>query len=225
MKINAVITGSSGMIGQGVLMECMENPVVEKILLLNRTKSGITHPKVTEIILSDVSEPGEILVQLKDYNAFYYCLGTSAFGKSNEEYEKVTYTMTLRFAEQLAALNKDLTFIYISADGADSTETSSMFWAKTKGRIENAVRNLGFRRSFFFRPGIIRPLHGIRSRTWAYNLIYTVLAPLLPVLERAFKNRITNTAKIGKAMISVTLHGYTPDILFNKDINDAANKV
>lgn len=222
MKINAVITGSSGMIGQGVLMECLENENVEKILLLNRSKSGLSHPKVTEIILPDVSDPSEHLDLIKEYNAIYYCLGTSAVGKSDAEYERITYTMTLAFAQKVHAVNPDAVFIYISADGADSTEKSSMFWAKTKGRIENAIRSMGFRKFYSFRPGFIRPLRGIRSRTPAYNLVYIVLAPLLPLIERLFKNGVTNTEKIGKAMISVTQNGYTPDILFNKDINKAA---
>ena len=219
MKIKAIISGSTGMVGKGVLYECLESNDVESVLVVNRQALGIEHNKIKEIILNDFHDLSSIRDQLQGYNACFFCLGISSVGLSEEKYHKVTYDLTLHFANTLQELNPDLTFIYVSGEGTDSSEKGRMMWARVKGKTENALLGMPFKAAFMFRPGYIQPMRGIKSRTRAYNALYFIFKPLYPLLKWLFPKHVTTTDNVGKAMIAVTLNGYKKKWLGNGDIN------
>jgi hypothetical protein len=218
MKIKAIITGSTGMIGKGVLLECLEDSRVESVLVINRQPVGMNHVKLKEIILKDLFDLSPAMNELAGYAACFFCLGVSAAGMSEKEYHKITYDLTLYFAQTLLKLNPDMTFCYISGAGTDSSEKGRMMWARVKGKTENALLSLPFEACYMFRPGFIQPMKGIKSRTRSYNLIYIVLKPFYPILKN-FKSVVTNTEKLGQAMIHVGVNGYRKNILESSDIN------
>lgn len=222
MKIRAIITGSTGMVGKGVLLECLENDVVESILVINRKPVGIEHPKLKEIIHDDFYDLSAIKDDLKNYNTCYFCLGVSSMGISKEKYFKITHDLTLHFAETLVELNPQMTFCYVSGTGTDSSESSAMDWANVKGKTENDISTLPFKASYMFRPGFIQPMKGIRSNTKVYDILYQILKPFYPVLKLLFLKYITNTTAVGKAMINAATLGYPDKYLENKDINNLA---
>jgi uncharacterized protein YbjT (DUF2867 family) len=223
MKIKPILFGSSGMIGQGVLMECLESPDVESLLIINRRPSGISHPKVKEIIHEDVSDLSEISSELIGFDTCFFCLGVSAVGLNEEAYNAITYTLTTRVAEALLKVSKDITFIYISGKGTDSSEKGSMMWARVKGKTENALLAIPFKEAYMFRPGFIQPMKGIRSRTRIYNMVYFVFKPFYFILK-SYKNGVTDTISLGKAMIYVAVNGYDKKIVESWDINEIAKK-
>ena len=218
MKIKAIITGSTGMLGKGVLLECLESPDIESVLVINRHPVGLKHEKLKEIILTDFHDLSSIKEQLAGYNTCYFCLGISAAGMSEKDYSRITYDLTLNFAQTLLSLNPELTFCYISGAGTDSREKSRMMWARVKGKTENALLALPFKTAYMLRPAYIQPMKGIRSSTRIYNIFYTILKPLYPILK-AFPKIVTNTEKLGKAMIKLVLMNYNKKILENIDIN------
>jgi uncharacterized protein YbjT (DUF2867 family) len=223
MKIKAIITGSTGMVGKGVLLECLENPQVESVLILNRHSIGLKHAKLKEIIHPDFQDFTSIAAQLRGFNACFFCLGVSAAGLSEPAYTRITYDVTLKLAETLVTLNPEMTFCYVSGTGTDHTEKSGMMWARVKGKTENALLKLPFKAVYLFRPGFIQPMKGIRSRTPLYNAIYMLLTPFYPLLK-VFPKFATNTEKVGKAMINVVLKGYDNIRLENTDINLLASR-
>lgn len=224
MKIKTIITGATGMVGKGVLLECLDHPQVESVLVINRRSIGFEHPKMKEIIHKDFYDLSSIADQLEGYNACYFCLGVSSMGISKEDYYKMTYTLTIHMAEILAERNPDMTFCYVSGDGTSTEENSRMDWANVKGKTENKILSMPFRSAYAFRPGAIQPMRGIKSSTAWYNVIYTITNPIMPFLRKNFPNSITDTTSLGKAMINVTLYGYEEDRLYNKDMNVLAIK-
>ncbi|MFL5731001.1 MAG: NAD-dependent epimerase/dehydratase family protein [Cytophagaceae bacterium] len=222
MKIKAVIFGSSGMIGQGVLQECLEGADVESVLIINRSQSRDKHEKLKEIVHKDFSDFSNLSNELKQYDTCFFCLGVTSVGLSEEEYSKITFDLTTRVAETLLKTGKEYTFCYISGASTDSTEKGKTMWARVKGKTENTLLAMPFKQAFMFRPGYIQPLNGIRSKTKLYNAIYFVFKPLYFLLK-PFKGMVTDTSSMGKAMINVALKGYEKKILESSDINSVAN--
>lgn len=208
MKV--ILFGATGMVGQGVLRECLLDPGVEAVLSVGRTSVGVTHPKLREIVQSDLFA----LDPIEGYDACFFCLGVSSVGMPEADYRRVTYDLTLSVARKV--VSADLTFIYVSGEGTDSTERGRSMWARVKGATENALLAMPFK-AFMFRPGYIQPLHGVRSKTRLYRMAYIAVAPIYPVLRLLFP--ATTTEQIGKAMLAVARHGAGTRILRTRDIN------
>lgn len=222
-KVRAIITGATGMVGKGVLLECLESNDVEKVLIIVRESTGITHPKLNEVIHKDFSDYTSIISQMSGYNACYFCLGISSAGISNEKYYQITYELTMHFAEVVLPINPDMTFCYVSGAGTSTEENSSLNWANVKGKTENAILKMPFEKSFMFRPGFIQPEKEVSSKVPLYRVIYMFVSPLFPILDKLFPKSITTTSRVGKAMISVVKNGYNATYLENVDINKAAS--
>jgi hypothetical protein len=218
MKIRTILFGSTGMIGQGVLLECLENTSVESVLVINRQTCGVIHPKLKEIIHTDLFDLSGLTVEMTGYNTCFFCLGVSSAGLSENDYQKITYDLTLSVAKAVSDLNKEMTFCYISGAGTDSSEKGKIMWARVKGKTENTLLTLPFKKAYMFRPGFIQPMNGIKSKTKLYNTMYLVFKPVYFVLKY-FDSIVTNTQIFGKAMIYTVLTGSEKSILENKDIN------
>lgn len=208
------------MVGKGVLLECLEDENISEVLLVNRQPIGMQHPKLKELIHKDFYELSPIKERLQGYDACFFCLGVSAIGMTEEQYSRVTYNLTIHFAETV--INPGMTFIYVSGTGTDSTEQGRTMWARVKGRTENALLKMPFNAAYMFRPGIILPMKGIKSKTGWYNAAYVVLRPFFPLLRKSAM--VTDTVRVGKAMIEVALHGSDKIHLENRDINEVANR-
>jgi uncharacterized protein YbjT (DUF2867 family) len=217
MKV--ILFGASGMVGQGVLRECLLDPRVKKVLAVGRSASGSAHEKLGELVLPDLSRIADAADALQGYDACFFCLGVSSAGMTEQRYVEITCDLTLAVANTLVALNPGMTFIYVSGAGTDSSEQGRSMWARVKGRTENALLRLPFRAAFMFRPGAIQPLHGIRSKTQLYQLFYTLTGPLLPLLKRLMPGQITTTEQVGRAMIELALYGGHKRVLETQDIN------
>ena len=212
-----LIFGATGMVGQGLLRESLLDTRIEKITVIGRTPLGQIHPKLGEIVHTDLFNYKEIEGQLTDIDACFFCLGTSSTGKNEADYTRITKDLTLAAAQTLLRLNPELIFIYVSAEGVDSSETSHLMWARIRGQTENELRRLPFKRLFIFRPAIIQPLGGIQSKTRSYRLIYSLLKPVLPVLRYFFPNFVTSTKLLGRAMLKVAREGYEKPIIKTAD--------
>ena len=217
MKV--ILFGATGMVGQGVLRECLRDPGVTKVLAVGRSESGKHDPKLKELVLPDMFQYQAVTAQLVGYDACFFCLGISSAGMSEADYRHVTYDLTLAAANQLVKLNPGMTFIYVSGQGTDSSEQGRSMWARVKGATENALLALPFKAAYMFRPGIIRPLHGIRSKTRLYQTFYTVFAPLLGLMAWLAPDSLTSTEQMGKAMIHAVQGGAPLRHLGNRDIN------
>lgn len=215
MKV--IITGSTGMVGRGVLLECLEDDRIENVLLLNRHPLDVKHPKIKELLVQDFFDWTGFLEQLKGYQACFFCLGISSVGMSEEAYNHITYDLTLALAKPLRELNPEMVFIYVSGTGTDGSEKGRIMWARVKGRTENALFALGFKAMYAFRPGLIIPEKGIRSRTKLYRIAYLLLRPFFPLLMRM--SSVTSTSRIGRAMINLANNPQPPYYLENKEIN------
>lgn len=220
MKIKAIITGATGMVGEGVLIECLAHPDVEKVLVINRRPCGVTHPKLTEIIHSDFMNLTPIEEQFTGYNACFFCLGVSSVGMKEEVYYSRTYTLTMHMAEILSRQNHDLTFCYISGAGTDSTEKGRINWARVKGKTENDLMRLPFKKVFAFRPAMIQPTKGQKN----VLSMYKYLGFLIPVFKFIMPNYISSLKDLGLAMINSVLKGYENPVLEVKDIVDLAKR-
>ncbi|WP_243286877.1 NAD(P)H-binding protein [Geothrix terrae] len=216
MKV--LIFGATGMVGQGVLRECLRDPGVSQVVALVRKPSGQAHPKLREVVHGDFFDYRAVASELTGLDACFFCLGVSAAGLGESEYSRLTHDLTLAAAEVLARLNPAMTFVYVSGAGTDSTEQGRTMWARVKGRTENDLRRLPFRAVYLFRPGLIQPLHGIRSRTGWYQAIYTVLGPCFPLLRRLFPKAILTTEELGRAMLRVARDGTPSAILEAADL-------
>lgn len=212
-KIRAIVTGATGMVGEGVLHECLQSPEVEAVLIINRKPSGFTHPKLKEIIHQDFFDISPIKTQLKSYDACFFCLGVSSVGMKEEEYTKMTYTLTMHVAETLSKLNPEMTFCYVSGSGTDSTEKGRSMWARVKGKTENDLMKLPFKAVYNFRPGYMHPTPGLKN-TLPY---YKYLSWLYPVLRKVFPGAASTLAELGQGMIKVATKGYQKPILEVKD--------
>jgi len=206
------------MIGQGVLLECLENTAVESVLVINRQTCGVIHPKLKEIIHKDLFDLSGLTVEMTGYNTCFFCIGVSSAGLSENDYQKTTYDLTLNVAKIVSDLNREMTFCYISGAGTDSSEKGKIMWARVKGKTENTLLSLPFKKAYMFRPGFIQPMNGIKSKTKLYNTMYAIFKPLYFVLKY-FDSIVTNTSIFGKAMIYTVLTGSEKPILENKDIN------
>ena len=217
MQINVLITGTTGMVGEGVLLECLEHPDVASVGVINRRPGGVSHPKLKEIIHADFFDLSPIASQLSGYNACFFCLGISSVGVSKEEYRHITYDLTLGFAQTLAASNPDLTFCYVTGAGTDSTEKGRSAWARVKGETENALMRI-FKRAYMFRPGFMKATPGQKNVKDYYRFI----AWMYPLGRVLFPAGFCTLQEVGRAMINISLKGYSKQIITVKDIVELA---
>jgi len=214
MKIRAIITGASGMVGEGVLHECLQDPEVESVLVVGRKPCGTKHPKLKEILHNDFYDLSPIEDQLRGYNACFFCLGTTSVGKSEEEYYKITYILTMHFATTVSNVNSDMTFCYISGTGTDSSEQGRSMWARVKGKTENDLQKLPFKQVYNFRPSYMQPTPGLKHTLKPYKYI----SWLYPVLRFLFPKHVTTLKEVGIAMINAVKKGYDKPTIEVKDI-------
>lgn len=217
--MNVLLFGATGMLGQGVLRECLAAPDVALVQTVGRTATGVASPRLREIVHGDLVDFRAIEARLAGFDACFFCLGVSAAGMSEAEYSRLTYDLTLAAATTLARLNPEMTFVYVSGQGTDGAGTGRIMWARVKGRTENALRALPFRAVYLFRPGVIQPLHGARSRTTLYRVAYTLMAPVLPFLRRLAPNRVLTTEVVGRAMLAAARRGGPGMVAEIADIN------
>ncbi|NVK28475.1 MAG: NAD-dependent epimerase/dehydratase family protein [Flavobacteriia bacterium] len=218
MKV--VITGATGMIGSGVLLECLDDPKVSEVLTIGRSNLDIAHDKLREMRLQDLRTLKEHLDSVRDYDACFYCMGISSVGMNEQAYTEITYDMAVEFARAFKTANPNATFMFISGAGTDSSENGRQMWARVKGKTENALLEMGFAQAYMFRPGMIIPERGIRSRTRLYRNMYLLLKPFFPVLRRM--NSVVTTGMIGRAMIQLTQGNYPSGIINPKDMRELA---
>ena len=221
MKV--IIFGATGMVGKGVLLECLDDPRIEDALLVSRHATDVVHRKVREIVHDNFFDFGAIQAAFTGADACFFCLGVSSVGMREADYYHLTYDLTLAAASAIAAVTGGrVTFCYVSGEGTDSTERGRRAWARIKGKTENALMRLPFKAAYMFRPGYIQPLRGIRSKTRWYQAVYDVIGPLYPLLRRVAPRYVTTTVNVGRAMIEVAAAGYPKNILTTDDINRAA---
>jgi hypothetical protein len=218
MKIKTIITGTTGMVGEGVLHECLLHDDVEQVLVINRKPCGVVHPKLKEIIHLDFFNFSSIENQLTGYNACFFCLGVSSVGMKEEEFTKFTHTLTMHVAETVSRKNNDMVFCYVSGTGTDSTEKGRMMWARVKGKTENDLMKLPFKKVYNFRPGLIVPTKGLKNTLG----IYKYLGWLIPVIK--LFSPVVSLKQIGMAMINTVNKGYEKQILEVKDIIDLSKR-
>jgi uncharacterized protein YbjT (DUF2867 family) len=221
--MNVIIFGASGMVGAGVLIECLEDARIERVLVVGRNSCGVTHPKLREIVRANLADYSDTRESFRGLDACFYCLGVTSVGMDEAAYSRVTYDLTVAAAKPLAELNPRMTFCFVSGQNTDSTEKGPVMWARVKGRAENAIFAMGFR-GFAFRPGYIQPRKGVTSRTALYRFFYVVLAPLYPVLRIPFGKYMTTSDAVGQAMINIAAGRDSPRILDNAAINEAAKR-
>ncbi|OLC51156.1 MAG: epimerase [Acidobacteria bacterium 13_1_40CM_65_14] len=217
--MNVLLFGATGMIGQGVLREALLDPDVERVVAVGRSATDQQHPKLRDLVVRDVADLTSVESELAGFDACFFCLGVSSAGMSEERYTRVTFDLTLAVAATLARLNPQMTFVYVSGMGTDSTERGRVMWARVKGRTENALLRQPFKAAYMVRPGVIIPLHGIRSKTMWYRLLYAATRPLYPVVKAVAPNAVTTTEQMGRAMLALVRRGYATPILETKDIN------
>ena len=215
-----LITGASGMVGKGILLECLEHERISKIILISRTPNGLKHAKIQEIILPDFTNFQSIQHQIPPCNAVFHCMGVSAAGLSEATYTTLTYSTTKSLVDTLYAVNPTIVFNYVSGMGTDSSEQSKSMWARVKGKTENYALNKGFNKVFLFRPGFIVPEKGIQSRTKLYRIIYVLFTPFLPLFKKS--KSTTTTTSIGKAMIQTLFTNQQQGVLGGPQINQLA---
>ena len=221
-KLSVIITGATGMVGEGVLYECLHHADVEKVLVITRNSCGYSHPKLTEIIHSDFSDISSLSDRLTGYNACYFCLGVTSLGKNEAVYTKLTYTLTMNFATTLAALNPEMTFCYISGAGTDSSTKGRTMWARVKGKTENDLMKLPFKQVYNFRPAGIIPFLPLKPSQTFYKT-YRYVGWLLWVMKVITPNYVIGLKDLAAAMINSSLTGYSKNVLEVKDIKNLAN--
>ena len=216
MKV--LLFGATGMVGQGALRECLLDSDVELVQTIGRSATGAQDTKLREIVHHDLWHYASIESDLSGFEACFFCLGVSSAGMDESDYARITHGITIAAAESLSRLNPDMTFIYVSGAGTDGSEQGRTMWARIKGQTENALLRLPFKAAYMFRPGVIEPLHGIRSKTASYRALYAVSKPLLPALRWILPDYVLTTEQIGRAMLAVVKHGATKRILESRDI-------
>lgn len=220
MKIKAIITGTTGMVGEGVLQQALNSPDVDQVLVINRKPCGVSHPKLKEIIHKNFLDLSPIASQLSGYNACFFCLGVSSVGMKEPEYTSMTYDLTLHMAGILAKQNPDMTFIYISGAGTDSTEKGNLMWARVKGKTENDLMKLPFKKVYAFRPGFMKASAGAKNTP----KIYKYLEWIYPILKTLTPGMASTLSDVGQAMINAVKLGYEKPVLEVKDINALAKR-
>ena len=216
--MRVILFGATGMVGQGVLRECLLDPDVNAILTVGRSATGTTDAKVHELVPPNMFDYSGVERELAGYDACFFCLGVSSAGMKEPDYERATYGLTMAAAQTLARINPQMTFVYVSGQGTDSSEKGRTMWARVKGKTENALLRLPFKSAYMFRPGFIQPLHGIRSKTALYQAIYSLTGPVIPLLRRLFPKVILTTEEIGKAMLAVAKRGSPVKVLEVRDM-------
>lgn len=214
IKVRAIITGATGMVGEGVLHECLLSPDVEEVLVINRKPCGVVHPKLKEIIHTDFFDFSPIEGKLSSYNACFFCLGVTSIGLKEEQYNHLTYDLTLHVAETLLKLNPGMTFCYVSGSGTDSSGKGKTMWARVKGKTENHLMRLPFKKAYMFRPGYMQPTKGLKNVLTGYKL----LSWLYPVWRSLFPNFVCTLREVGLAMINTVNKPYSKSVLEIKDI-------
>jgi uncharacterized protein YbjT (DUF2867 family) len=217
-RMNVLLFGATGMVGQGVLRECLLDPGVQSVVAVGRAPCGRLHSKLRDILHDDFTHYAPIASQLTGFDACFFCLGVSSAGLTEERYAHITYDFTLRAAETLVGLNPAMTFVYVSGMGTDTSENGRAMWARVKGRTENALLRLPFKAAYMFRPGVIEPRYGVRSRTGWYRVAYGVARPLFPVLRGLLPNHILATDEVARAMLVAARQGAPKPILETRDI-------
>lgn len=217
--MNVLILGATGMLGHGVLQECLVADDVQQVITLGRTSVAVQHAKLVDLVQPNLFDLAAIESRLSTVDACFFCLGVSVYGMSERDYHHLTYELTLSVANHLSQLNPNMTFVYVSGEGTDSTEQGKSMWARVKGQTENALMRLPFKAVYLFRPGIIQPVHGVHSKTRLYRLFYKLTQPVLPVLRRLFPNTILTTQVIGQAMLNATRQGLGKQVFNSKAIN------
>ena len=220
MKV--LLFGATGMVGQGVLIECLRAADVSLVQSIGRTALDQQDAKLRDVVHRDLLDYSAIESQLEGFDACFFCLGVTSAGKTEADYAHLTYDITLAAANTLARLNPQMTFVYVSGAGTDSTEQGRSMWARVKGRTENALLKLPFKAAYMFRPGVIQPLHGVRSKTSSYQILYTLTRPLLPLLRALLPATILTTEIMGQAMLAVARRGAAKPVLEAADINAIA---
>jgi uncharacterized protein YbjT (DUF2867 family) len=218
--VKVILFGATGMVGAGVLHECLRDDRVSEVLAVVRSSSPRTHPKLREMVRSDFLDYSDAHDDFRGAAACFFCLGVTAVGKTEEEYHRLTFDITLAAARTMAELNPGMTFCYVSGQGTDSSERGRSMWARVKGKTENALLQLPLE-AYMLRPGYIQPLGGIKSKTRVYRIFYEVMTPFYPVLRRLTPNLVTTNEMVGRAMISVAVRGYPARVLEVRDINKA----
>ena len=221
--MQVLITGATGMVGRSVLFECLEDKSVEKVYLLSRKSIDVNHPKMSEILISDFEHLTKEDFNGVSFDACFHCMGISSVGQSEASFSKVTFDATKVLMDVIYEINPAMVVTYVSGVGTDTSEKGKVMWARVKGKTENYILNKGFKRSYMFRPGMILPEKGIKSRTFLYQFFYVILRPFFP-LFRISKN-VTSTTKLGKAMIKLVSNPYSSNYIENKDINRIADSV
>jgi uncharacterized protein YbjT (DUF2867 family) len=216
--VNVIVFGATGMVGSGVLAECLDDPRVHAVLVLGRTSCGARHPKVRELIRNDFFDYNDVKADFRGHQACFFCLGVSSIGMDEATYHKLTYELTLAAATAMADLGPSFTFCYVSGEGTDSTEAGKLMWARVKGKTENHLMRLPFT-AYAFRPGIIQPLKGARPKTGWLRAVYVVMTPFIPLTKLLASTHMTTTVNLGRAMIAVAAGGYSKRVLENVDIN------
>lgn len=217
MKI--LIFGSTGMIGQGALRECLLDTGVSRVVTIVRKPSGQSHARLTEVVVPDLASFSPAQHGLQGFDACFFAIGVTAAGLSEDAYSKVTLDIPVAVAKALLPHNPAMTFVFVSGKGADGTGSGRVMWARVKGRAEMALLQMAFQAVYVLRPGLVRPLHGARSRTAWYRVFYAALAWLLPMLQRVYPNGITTTEQIGRAVLRLAREGYGRQVLESRDIN------
>jgi len=212
--LKVIITGSTGMVGEGVLLVCLRDPDIEKILVINRRPLGITHPKLTEIIHENFYDLSPIESQLSGYDACFFCLGVSSVGMKMDKYFKVTYELTMHFGETVSRLNKDMVFIYVAGAGTDGTEKGRVEWARIKGKTENDLMKLPFRKAYGYRPGFIKPVKGQKNS----HSFYKVVNWTFPIGKKLSPDFFSTMEELGLSMIRLARTDYPKNIIYGKDI-------
>jgi uncharacterized protein YbjT (DUF2867 family) len=219
-KIRAIVTGATGMVGEGVLHECLQHPDVESVLVINRKPCGVSHPRLKEIIHADFFDISPIESQLSGYNACFFCLGVSSLGMKEPEYYRLTFTLTLHVAQTLSRLNTDMVFCYVSGSGTDSSERGKMIWARVKGKTENDLMKLPFKSFYAFRPAFMLPTEGLKNTLQYYKYFIW----LYPVVRPLFPNYFGTLKEVGLAMINTVKFGYDKKVLEVMDIRALAEQ-
>jgi uncharacterized protein YbjT (DUF2867 family) len=220
--VKVLLFGGTGMVGQGVLRECLLDPAVEQVLAVGRSATGQRHEKLRELVHRDLFDLSPIAGRLSGFDACFFCLGVTSAGMAEDAYRRVTYDLTLAIAGLLAPVSPGMVFVYVSGMGTDGTGKSRVMWARVKGETENALLALPFKAAYMFRPAVIQPMHGIRSKTAWYQALYVVTTPLLPLLRAWFPKYVTTTEEMGKAMLAVARDGAPTRVLENRDISEIA---
>jgi uncharacterized protein YbjT (DUF2867 family) len=218
-RLKPILFGATGMVGAGALLECLDDPRVESVLVVTRKPTGVRHPKIIEVVHTDFFSYDSLRDRFAACDACFFCLGVTSLGMSEPDYHHLTYDLTLAAARAMVAANPGMTFCYVSGRGTDSSEQGRAMWARVKGKTENALLRLGFKASYMVRPAFIQPQRGVRSKTAWYQAVYTALGPLYPVLRVLFPSYVTTTSDLGRAMIELAARGYERPIIEVADLN------